>query len=110
MHLKTLITMTSTSLFTLGLVLASSGPVEAARPDRRQTRQTARIHQGAKSGSLTKGETARLAAGQAKVQYQKKKARADGKVTRSERRRIERSQDRQSRRIFRTKHNQRTRS
>lgn len=109
MQLRTLTTLTSTSIFALGLVLVSVGSADAARPDRRQARQSVRIHQGVKDGSLTKGETARLAAGQTKVQYQKKKARADGKVTRHERRRIERSQDRQSRRIFRTKHNQRSR-
>ena len=97
------------TVFAVSLIAASVPVAEAARPDRRQVHQTNRIHQGKKNGELTKKETARLAAGQAKVQRQKKRARSDGYVTRNERRRIERTQDRQSRRIFRSKHNRRTR-
>jgi hypothetical protein len=38
-----------------------------------------------------------------------RRAEADGKVTRKERLRLERAQNKQSRRIFRKKHNRRSR-
>lgn len=109
MRFKTISQFMFVSALTLGFTAATAVSVDAARPDRRQVRQTGRIHQGVQSGALTQKETKRLAHGQAKVQRQKRRARADGQVTRQERRRIERSQDRQSRRVFRAKHNGRTR-
>lgn len=53
---------------------------------------------------LNKGEAARLEKGQEHVQKLEDKALADGKVTAAEKARIERSQDVQSRRIARQKH------
>ena len=74
------------------------------RVDKRQANQAARIEQGQKSGALNEKEAARLQKGQARVQKMEDKAAADGKVTAKERARIERAQDKQSRRIQREKH------
>lgn len=74
------------------------------RIDQRQENQERRIEQGQKSGQLTGKEAARLEKGQARVQKMEDKAAADGKVTAKERARIEHAQDRQSRKIYRQRH------
>jgi Tfp pilus assembly protein FimT len=78
------------------------------RIDQRQQNQERRIEQGEKSGALNAREAARLERGQTRVQKMEDKAAADGKVTVKERRVIERAQNRQSRRIYRQKHDRQT--
>ena len=78
------------------------------RIDKRQENQERRIEQGQKSGQLTAKEAARLEKGQARVQKMEDKAAADGKVTKKERARIEQAQNRQSRKIYREKHDKQT--
>jgi hypothetical protein len=78
------------------------------RVDQRQANQERRIEAGVKSGALTEKEAARLDKGQARVQKMEGKAVADGKVTRRERVALEKAQDRQSRRIYRQKHDKQT--
>ena len=78
------------------------------RIDQRQQNQQQRIDQGVKSGQLNEKEAARLEKGQARVQKMEDKAVADGKVTARERARIEHAQDKQSRRIYREKHDKQT--
>jgi hypothetical protein len=75
------------------------------RIDRREALQRGRIVEGRRSGQLTRREIARLNAGQRQVHRMERRAEADGFVTRGERRRIERIQDRESRAIRRLKHN-----
>jgi hypothetical protein len=91
----------------LTLAFATSGFAQTNTPniDKREANQQKRIEQGVKSGALTQGEAARLEAGQAKVEKMEGKARADGKVTRQERKRIHQAQDKESRRIHKLKHN-----
>ena len=79
-----------------------------ARIDQRQGNQETRIEQGAKSGELTNKETAKLEKGQAKVQKMEDKAVADGKVTKNEKKHIEHTQDQQSKKIAREKHDNQT--
>jgi hypothetical protein len=74
----------------------------------RQTNQQKRIGQGVKSGQLTPKETRRLERQQAKIQHDKKMAKADGTVTPRERAKLKREQNRASRRIYRLKHNAKT--
>jgi hypothetical protein len=74
------------------------------RIDQRQANQASRIDQGQASGALTNREAARLERGQQHVQNLENKAMADGTVTGREAARIEHSQDVQSRRIARQKH------
>lgn len=73
------------------------------RIDQRQANQAQRIEQGQQSGALNRKEAARLQKGQARVQKVEDKAVADGQVTKKERRKVERAQDRQSQKIYREK-------
>jgi Tfp pilus assembly protein FimT len=78
------------------------------RIDQRQANQERRIEQGEKSGALTKKEAKKLEKGQAHVQKMENKAVADGKVTAKERERIEHAQNKQSREIYKQKHDKQT--
>lgn len=86
----------------LSSVLASAQSTPTI--DQRQANQNARIANGAATGQLSKREAARLNAGQAKVAGMEAAAKADGKVTRAERKAIKHEQNKQSRRIARQKH------
>jgi len=70
----------------------------------RQKNQQERIEQGVKSGELTRPEAAKLEAREAKIQHDKKEAKADGKVTPAERAKLQREENRSSRAIYRQKH------
>ncbi|MBT7611328.1 MAG: hypothetical protein HN576_16325 [Bacteriovoracaceae bacterium] len=75
----------------------------------RQKHQTKRIGQGVRSGELSKGETKRLVKGQKKIKKFKKDARSDGELTLEERAQMEKMQNKQSKIIYRTKHNDKSR-
>jgi hypothetical protein len=96
-------------LLTMVLAQAASGQTRTPVVTERQGAQQARIHQGIRSGELTRGETRRLEAQQGKIQADKMIAKADGKVTPAERRHLRREQNRASRHIYRLKHNNRVR-
>jgi hypothetical protein len=78
--------------------------------DKREANQQKRIDQGVRSGQLTPRETANLEAREAKLNADEAKAKADGVVTRKERARLQSEANRDSRKIFRKKHNARTTS
>ncbi|HEX6624485.1 MAG TPA: hypothetical protein VF064_12295 [Pyrinomonadaceae bacterium] len=70
-----------------------------------QHHQQARIRQGVRSGELTRRETARLQAEQARIRVQEAFARrSGGEFTLRERRRIAHEQQQASRHIYRQKH------
>jgi hypothetical protein len=94
----------------LASLISSAALAGSPRIDRREATQRARIAEGRRSGELTRRERARLNAGQRQVHRMERRAEADGIVTRGERRRIERVQDRESRAIHRLKHNGRQRA
>ena len=100
-------------LFGTGVWAQSPPPADAPTQQRiekdvqRNENQQHRIEQGVKSGALTPAETARLEAGQARVEGKEARAMKDGKVTAAEQRGIQRSENRQSRKIHRKKHNAR---
>jgi hypothetical protein len=71
----------------------------------RNINQESRIKQGEKSGSLTNREVGSLQRGQARDDHKEAVAGANGHVNAAEQRRIQRSENRQSARIFRDKHN-----
>ena len=71
----------------------------------RNANQQQRIAQGARSGSLTNRETGSLERGQARVNRRETNAAANGHIGAGEQARIQRSENRQSRRVFRKKHN-----
>jgi outer membrane biogenesis lipoprotein LolB len=103
-------------LFTLALAVSTlaagvaSANTATPRVDRREWRQHQRIREGWRSEELTRGERARLRAGQRRVHRMEWRAKRDGHVDRFERRRLNRAENRQSRRIYRLKHNRRSRT
>jgi hypothetical protein len=92
------------ALVALGIAL-STAQTATPRVTKRQLNQQARIGQGVKSGELTKGETRRLERQQAKIQMDKRAAKADGVVTPGERAKLNREQNRASKRVYKLKHN-----
>jgi hypothetical protein len=71
----------------------------------RNVRQEQRVDQGADSGSLTNREVGSLEADQANVDHKEGAAARNGHVSAGEQARVQRSEDRQSRRIHRKKTN-----
>jgi hypothetical protein len=71
--------------------------------------QKQRIEQGLRSGELTRKESKHLKAQQRDIHQVKKMAKADGKVTREERRVIKQKQARADKNIARKKHNDKSR-
>ncbi len=76
----------------------------------RQRNQQERIAQGIKSGQMTAGEAARTEGHSAAINHEIHNDRAanGGKLTGSEKAQVNRQQNRNSARIYRTKHNGRT--
>ena len=70
----------------------------------RKQRETARINAGAKDGSLTKVEAAKLHTEQARTKEEIAKDRADGRLTPAERAKIARDQNKLSRNIAKQRH------
>ncbi len=74
---------------------------------KRAENQQDRIAQGIKSGQLTAGETAHLEKNEAKINKEVRNDRAanGGKLTPQEKAKVNRQQNRESRQIYRDKHN-----
>jgi hypothetical protein len=103
------------SLFLVAAALCTSVGLAGANPEtnrihRREVAQRERIQAGSRQGDLTRGERWRLRHGQQHIRRMTMRARRDGHMSRYERRHIERAQDRQSRRIYRLRHNHQQRS
>jgi hypothetical protein len=75
----------------------------------RNINQQNRIEQGVQSGQLTNKEASQLERGQAKVDRAEARAGADGHVNAREQARIQHRENNQSQKIYREKHNKRTR-
>jgi len=71
----------------------------------RNVNQQQRIVQGEKSGSLTNREAGSLEHGQAKVDNKEAKAAANGRVSASEQKGIQKAENKQSARVYKKKHN-----
>ena len=73
--------------------------------NRRETRQQARIANGAKSGKLTPAQTARLEKGEKRLQNNEKKdmAKDNGHLTKKDQRQLNREANHMSRRIAKDK-------
>jgi len=71
----------------------------------RDVNQESRIKQGEASGALNNREAGSLERGQAHVDRREGRAAANGHVGAAEQRGIQRSENRQSRRVLRKKHN-----
>ena len=94
------------SLVIVALAVAITAPAFAGTPrlNEREANQHARIHQGVVSGELTRPEARRLRAGEARLNYNEARAKADGVVTPAERARLHNEANHESERIYRQKH------
>ncbi len=92
-------------------LLVIAAPVYADTPvlDRREQSQVQRVRQGVQSGELTRRETARLVQGQTQLRRMENRAKSDGVVTQRERTRLQQKANIESRKIYRKKHNGRSR-
>src|SRR5262252_4706522 len=92
----------SVVLFVLFAVGAGSICMAGQRGiNHREYNQQQRIRQGVKSGELTRRETERLEAREARIRVDERFARRDGHVSPRERARLNRELDRTSRDIYR---------
>ena len=94
----------------LAVAFAAPAFAQTATPgiDQRGANQEKRIEQGEKSGALTQREAANLEKRETKLANDKAAAAADGKVTKAERRKLNREANRDSKAIYKKKHNART--
>jgi len=104
--------MKITSFLTLAFIVCSFVGVASAQDktpvvNQRERNQQARIAAGVKSGQLTPAETRRLERQEGRIKAHELIAKSDGKVTKGERRSLNRQLNRESRRIYRLKHNNR---
>ena len=89
----------------LTVTLAQPFMAQAQVIDERQKRQQERIDEGVKSGELTKKETLKLEAEQAKIRKKKRRfKRNDGEIGPKERAKLEQEQDKASQHIYKEKH------
>ncbi|HEY2153233.1 MAG TPA: hypothetical protein VGH34_20660 [Vicinamibacterales bacterium] len=96
---------------------AAQAPATATPDDhpagvnQRLENQQDRIHQGVQDGQLTKAEATRVRANDAGIRAEERVDRKanDGKLTSGERQHLEKQLNRNSRQIYRAKHNDRTR-
>jgi hypothetical protein len=94
------------STLIVALALIATAPAFAGTPrlNAREHHQMARLHQGVKSGELTRPEARRLRVGEARLNYNEARAKSDGVVTAQERARLHNEADRMSARIYGQKH------
>jgi len=92
------------TVFVLGVAFAGIAAADTPVVDVRQAEQRERIDDGVASGELTRREAAGLRAQQAHVRHEEREAKADGVVTRRERRHLQRELDRSSATIHDQKH------
>ena len=88
--------------------VAPKDPLATPKIDQRQANQEKRIDQGISSGALTSKEAAKLDKRETKIESDKLAAKADGKVTPAERRKLKREENRTSRAIHKQKHDAQT--
>jgi hypothetical protein len=99
----------SANLVCTGFLLLATAPVFAAGPAasevvQRDVNQQQRIENGTRSGALSNREAGALERGQAHVDAREARAARNGQVSAAEQARVQRSENRQSRRIHREKH------
>jgi len=105
-HLKN--ALLSAALVTLAIPgVAQNTATPRSEVGQRQENQQDRIAQGVKSGQLTAGETAHLEKNEARINKEVRNDRAanGGKLTPQEKAKVNHQLNRQSRQIYRDKHN-----
>jgi len=106
--MKRIVSILLSAMFVLALGISVSAQ-RTPSVDRREHRQRGRIHQGVKSGSLTRREAARMERQQGRTRRVERRAKADGTVTARERDRLQHRENKTSRRIYRQKHDRQNR-
>lgn len=107
-HFKSIVAGAAIALSSITSFAQTSAPVPAPstpKVDAREAKQEARIQQGVASGQLTAKETDRLEKEQAAIHRVETKAKADGTVTRGERKHLNHMQNKASNDIHHQKHN-----
>jgi hypothetical protein len=102
------------TILAVALVVAGAGAANAygtstREIDATQANQEARIRDGIRDGSLTRGEARSLIQEQRRVQQLESRAKADGVITRGESAEIRRAQESASRHIYQERHDSETR-
>ena len=105
--IKTKIITTTFVLAFISIAIAGFSQTKTPVIRHRRVDQQKRIANGVKNDELTKRETVKLEGREAKIQHDKRTAKSDGVVTRSERKKLRREQNRTSRAIYRQKHDAR---
>lgn len=100
--MKTLVAVAALSLLAAGSVSADG--TRSPGVNARQHNQHARIHQGVKSGELTRREAHKVREEQRDVRQLERAYKSDGKLTRRERADLHHEQNQASRDIYRQKH------
>lgn len=105
---KLLLTLMIVAL--VGIFAGAAVAQRTPRVDRRQQNQKVRVRRGVRTGELTRRETRSIRRSTRRTRRYEKRAKSDGVVTWRERRRLNRMQNRNSRKIFRKKNNRRDRN
>lgn len=103
-RIRGMVTGLLTGLVILGNLPALAGPFDA-NITRQEMNQERRIYQGVQSGQLTPWEFRRLENEQARLRAAETRMRADGRLSRKERDRLNRMLARSSQDIYALKHN-----
>lgn len=96
-------------LFVFAFAFTSQAQTYRSKVVKKQVKQHHRIHQGLKSGELTKKEAVTLKKQQRRIQKTKKAAKSDGVILPKEVLKISTLQNRANAAIYRKKHNNRKR-
>ncbi|MFN7931444.1 MAG: hypothetical protein U0Y68_26650 [Blastocatellia bacterium] len=115
--MKTRFTFVLTLCLTFALTIIAGAQTETTQPGTktpgvtaRQKNQAKRIRHGVRNKSLTKHETKSLAKDAKEIQQDKAAAKTDGTVTGAERKALHKEMNQESRKIYRKKHNNRSRN
>jgi uncharacterized membrane protein YebE (DUF533 family) len=92
------------SLLLAGISYENMAQTATPKIRKKQETQQKRIENGVKTGKLTPEEAAKLEQKQAKIQLDKKAAKADGVVTKEERKNIHHQQKKANHQIAKQKH------
>lgn len=107
--MKSGIYLFAAAALSIGLTVGLNAQTKTPKVTERQKIQKEKIEQGVKSGELTRPETRQLAKQQAAIHKNKKASKSDGVVTKRERAKLDRMQDKAAKNIYQKKHNKRDR-
>jgi hypothetical protein len=101
------LTLAPVAIFAQATTTPTPAPAKPATINQRKENQQDRIAQGVKSGQLTAGETAHLEHQEAGINKEERGMRAqdNGKLSKQDRKTLNKQQNQESRRIYRDKHN-----